>query len=316
VKNTTGGIAISEPTRPQPNVLVVQCGPATPVPTENVEANIRLIYDNVGDETPDFVVLSELSSTQYFCGYNDPAYFGLAEPIEGPSVERFREVARDLGSYVLFPFYERGVVDGEFFNSVVVIDPDGELVPGRLPNGRMVRCYRKNHIPDQYSYEPGLNERYYFKAGPGLASFDTAYGRIGVLICYERSFPEAWRVHALQGAGIIFLPVAAWGPNRSASWGHELLTAAVQNGVFIVASNKGGGEMTEGPVREFYGGSRIITPMGKVIAEAPKGDGPATLRATLDLALLTEHGVRYTFFRDRRPDLYTSLSDDSLRNVL
>ena len=306
---------MTRPAQSKADVLVIQCGPATPVPVENVEANIKLIYDKVGDESPDFVLLSELSNTQYFCGYNDPAHFDLAEPLDGPSVERFREVARDLGSYLLFPFYERGAVNGEYFNSVAVIDPNGDLVPGKLPSGAPVRCYRKNHIPDQYSYEPGLNERYYFKAGPGLATFDTTFGRVGILICYERSFPEAWRVEALQGAGIIFLPVAAWGPNRSASWGHELLTAAVQNGVFIVASNKGGGEMTEGPERMFYGGSRVITPMGEVIAEAPKGEGPATLTATLDLDLLTEHGVRYTFFRDRRPELYTSLGDDSLRNI-
>ena len=298
-----------------PDVLVIQCGPASPTPRENVEANIRLIYDNLGDKNPDIILLSELSSTQYFCGFNDPAHFQLAEPLDGPSVQRFQEAARDLGSYILFPFYERGAVKGEFFNSVAVIDPSGELIPGDLPGGGTVRCYRKNHIPDQYSYEPGLNERYYFKAGPGLATFETSFGRIGILICYERSFPEAWRVLALQGAGIVFLPVAAWGPNRSASWGHELLTAAVQNGIFIVASNKGGPELTEGPERNFYGGSRVITPMADVLAEAPKGEGPTTLRTELDLDLLNQHGVRYTFFRDRRPELYGTLANDILRGV-
>ena len=169
-------------------VLVVQCGGAEPNPAPNVEANLKIVYEAVGkhDKKPDFIVFSELSSTQYFCGYNDPKWFDVAEPLDGPSVQRMREAAKDIGCYILFPFYERGAVKGEYFNSLAVIDPRGELVPGILPDGRQVKCYRKCHIPDQYSYSPGLNERYYFKGGPGLPVFETDHGRIGCLICYER----------------------------------------------------------------------------------------------------------------------------------
>lgn len=302
-------------TTPIVDAMVVQNGPATVDTQKNVEDNIRLIRDHVGDKTPDVILLSELSSTQYFCGFNDPKLFDLAEPIDGPSVHKFQELARELNANILFPFYEKGTVKGEYFNSVAVIGRDGELVQGDLPGGGHVRVYRKCHIPDQYSYSPGLNERYYFKAGPGLATFDTDFGRIGILICYERSFPEAWRVLALQGAEVLFVPVAAWGPNRSASWAHELRTAAIQNGLFVVASNKGGEELTEGPVRHFYGGSRIITPLGEVTVEASMGEGPEVLRGELDMDLVRQHGVRYTFFRDRRPELYRSLSDETVRGV-
>jgi N-carbamoylputrescine amidase len=301
-----------EPKR-EVDVLVVQCGPAEVEPEKNVAANLKLIAEATKERKPDFIVFTELSTTQYFCGFNDPKWFDLAEPLDGPSVQAFQKAARDIGSYILLPFYERGAVKGEFFNSLAVIDPRGELVPGTLPDGRQVRCYRKNHIPDQYSYSPGLNERYYFKGGPGLPVFDTDFGRIGCLICYERSFPEAWRVLALHGAEIVFVPTAAWGSYRAESWGFELKTAGVQNGVFVVGPNKGGVERTEGD-RPFYGRSVVFSPMGELLGEGPEREGPATFFAKLDLSEVYRHGKRYTFFRDRRPELYGSLADVS-RNV-
>lgn len=296
-------------------VLLVQNGPATTDTKKNVDDNLALVAEATKDYKPDFVLFSELSNTQYFCGYNSPEQFSLAEPIDGEAVRRHQELAKELGSYVIFPFYEKGEVKGEFYNSAAVIDRNGELIPGKVPGGRQVRVYRKNHIPDQWSYSPGLNERYYFKEGPGLATFDTEYGRIGLLICYERSFPEAWRVLALQGVKIMFVPVAAWGPNRAESWAGELRTAAIQNGVFVVASNKGGLEETEGP-RHLFGASRILTPFGEELAAGPENEGPAIVKAELDLDQIDQHGIRYTFFRDRRPELYESLSNDLARDVL
>ena len=290
------------------DVLVVQCGPAQESPKLNAEANLELIMEATKDRKPNIIVFSELSTTQYFCGFNDPRWFDLAEPLDGPNIQVFREIASELGSHILVTFYERGAVKGEFFNSVAVIDGVGNLVPGVLPDGRQVRCYRKNHIPDQYSYTPGLNERYYFKGGPGLPVFETPYGRIGCLICYERSFPEAWRVLALHGAEIIFLPTAAWGPYRADSWDVELRAAAMQNGVFVVAPNKGGIEQTEGD-RPFFGNSVVFNPMGELMEKGPSREGPATFFVTLDLNEVYQHGKRYTFFRDRRPELYGSLGD-------
>lgn len=288
-------------------ILLIQGGSVNPDKETAVQDNLALIEKGTKEIDPDFIVFSELCTTPYFCGYNDPQYFDWAEPLDGPTVKRFAETAKRLNSYILLTFFERGPVKGEFFNSLAVIDPRGELVKGSLPEGGHVNCYRKNHIPNQYSYTPGLNERYYFKGGPGLPVFDTDFGRIGCLICYERSFPEAWRVLALNGAEIVFVPTALWGPSRADSWGHELSTAAIQNGVFVVGPNKGGAEMTDGE-RNFFGNSLILSPTGDVLAEGPKREGPAIVTAELDLNEVTRHGVRYTFFRDRRPELYTSIS--------
>ncbi len=302
-------------TRPTIKALVVQNGPAHESTTDNVAELIGLIREHAADFKPDCILMSELATTAYFAGYNDPKYFHLAEPVDGPSVTAFADLARELGSYVLVPFFEKGPVKGEFYNSVAVLDRDGDLVRGDLPGGGSVSCYRKCHIPDQYSYAPGLNERYYFRAGPGLPTFDLDFGRTGVLICYERSFPEAWRVLSLRGAEIVFVPVALYGPNRAASWSFELRTAAVQNGVFVVASNKGGVETTDAD-RQHHGESLIISPLGDVLAEGPIGTGPAVITATLDLSVVDDHSVRYTFFRDRRPDLYAPISSDVARDVL
>jgi predicted amidohydrolase len=211
--------SMNSPSARPVHVLLIQCGPAEAEVEKNVEQNLALLEEGRRLGRTDFIVFSELSTTQYFCGQNDPRAFDLARPLDGPLVQRFAEVAKASGSYVLLTFFERGAVKGEFFNSVAVLSPAGELVPGTLPDGGRVSCYRKCHIPDQYSYAPGLNERYYFKGGPGLATFDTAHGRIGCLICYERSFPEAAgpRTTSPSPAGTTASPGSRSGPSPSRS---------------------------------------------------------------------------------------------------
>lgn len=117
--------------RPKVEVLVIQCGPAEPEPEKNVAANLKALRDATASRKPDFVVFTELSTTQYFCGYNDPKWFDVAEPLDGPSVKAFREEAKRLGCYILLTFYERGAVKGEFFNSLAVIGPMASLSPAR-----------------------------------------------------------------------------------------------------------------------------------------------------------------------------------------
>jgi N-carbamoylputrescine amidase len=291
-----------------PRVLLVQNGAATDDAEENRRRLVALLDEGLAGEKTDFVLFSELATTPYFCGADDRRWFDHAEPLDGPAVRLMQDEAKQRETHIVLPFYERGRVPGEFYNSAVLIGPDGEMIPGTLPDGRTVHCYRKCHIPDTYSYEPGLNERYYFRGGPGFPVFETDFGRVGILICYERSFPEAWRMLAVQGAQIAFCPVAAYGPARAESFVYELRTAAHQNGMFVVAANKGGPETVEAE-RVFGGDSVIIDPMGKVLAEAPARVGPAFLRAELDLDECHEWATRFHFFRDRRPDLYRALSD-------
>ncbi len=290
------------------DVLLIQNGAATEDDDENRRRLVELLDRGTAGRQPDLVLFSELATTPYFCGADDRRWFGHAEALDGPSVRLMQDEAKRRQTYILLPFYERGRVPGEFYNSAVLIDAAGELVPGILPDGRRVDCYRKCHIPDTYSYEPGLNERYYFKGGPGLPTFETELGRVGVLICYERSFPEAWRTLALQGVQVVLCPVAAYGPARAESFVYELRTAAHQNGVFVVASNKGGPETVEAE-RVFGGDSVIVDPMGEVLAEGPKREGPAFLRASLELDRCHEWATRFHFFRDRRPELYGPVVD-------
>ena len=289
-------------------VLLIQNADATDDLDENRARLVKLLDEGLAAGPVDFVLFSELATTPYFCGADDRRWFGYAEPLDGPSVRLMQDEAKRRETHIVLPFYERGRVPGEFYNAAVLIGPDGEIIPGTLPDGRQVHCYRKCHIPDTYSYEPGLNERYYFRGGPGFPVFETIFGRVGILICYERSFPEAWRLLALQGSQLVFCPVAAYGPARAESFVYELRTAAHQNGVFVVASNKGGPETVEAE-RVFSGQSVIVDPMGTVLAEGPQRSGPACLRATLDLEQCHEWATRFHFFRDRRPDLYRTLAD-------
>ena len=287
----------------KPRVLVIQNGAATDDADANREQLVASLDEAIATHGPaDVVLFSELATTPYFCGDNDPRWFDYAEPLDGPSVRLMQDEAKRREMHVLLPFYERGVAH-DFYNSCVLIGPDGQIIPGTLPDGRVVHCYRKCHIPDTYTYTPGLNERYYFRGGPGFAVFDTVFGRVGILICYERSFPEAWRVLALGGAQMVFCPVAAYGPHRAETFLSELRTAAVQNGVFVVASNKAGPETVDAE-RVFGGQSAVIDPFGTVLAEAPRREGPALIAAECDLASVHEHATRLHFFRDRRPDLY------------
>ncbi|MBN9251950.1 MAG: carbon-nitrogen hydrolase family protein, partial [Mesorhizobium sp.] len=110
------------------SVLTIQCGAVDPDPKVNVPALISFLREATKDRTPDFVVFTELATTQYFCGYNDPKWFDVAEPIDGQAVTAFRAEAKRMGCYILLPFYERSKVKGEFFNSLAVIGPDGELI--------------------------------------------------------------------------------------------------------------------------------------------------------------------------------------------
>ena len=294
-----------------PNVLTIQNGSADPVVKVNVEANIALVREHTTDYQPDFIMFSELSTTQYFAGVLTAQPFDIAEPIDGPTVAAFSDLARELHTYILLPMWEKGKIKGEYYNSGVVLDRQGELVQGTLPDGRRVRAYRKSHIPNQWNNSPeapGMNEAYYFRPGPGLATFETEYGRIGILICYERSFPEAWRTHAVNGCKIVFLPTAAHWSVRAETWPIELRSSAMQNGIFICASNKGGAEVTERE-RVFTGGSMTIDPFGNVLAEAPYDVGPEAIKATLEIDQVEQWGKRYTFFRDRRPELYLPIVD-------
>lgn len=297
---------LSAPTRPV-RLLLVQ-NPGTGLrPADTVAELLDLAERGLSEAPADFVAFSEMATTAYFCGTNDRTYFNWAQPVPGPATELFGALARRHQVNICLPMYERGPRSGQYYNSAVFIGRDGVIIPGRLPDGSTLSCYRKNHISDNYSGSPGTNEKFFFRPGPGFPVFDTDVGTIGALICYDRSFPESWRMLALQGAELVFVVAAIALKHRAATWTMELCSAAVQNGVFVAAVNKAGPEFVEAQ-RHFSGRSAVIEPFGSVLQEGPADEGGVFVRQTIDLRQIEEHAHRYHYMRDRRPEIYDTLT--------
>lgn len=249
------------------------------------------------------VCLQELFAGPYFCQEENAAHFDLAEPIPGPSTARMAEVAKRTGTAIVVPVFERRA-SGVFHNSAAVVGPDGEILG----------VYRKMHIPD----DPCFYEKFYFAPGDlGFAAFDTPFGRIGVLICWDQWFPEAARLVAMQGASVIFYPTAiGWHPKEKAQHGAEQREAwrlvqrghAVANGVYVAAVNRVGLEVpvSGGDGLEFFGSSFVAGPMGEILAEAPQ-DEEAILIAQVDEERIESVRRGWPFFRDRRIDAFEGL---------
>ena len=187
-----------------------------------------------------------------------------------------------------------------------MISSSGEVVDGALPTGAKVRTARKNYV-SQYSWDSGYNnEKLFFSAGPGHPIFQTAHAKVGILICYERWFTEAWRVLALGGAEIVF------NPNASSGYVNKMFvpllrSSAAQNCVFAVACNKAGTEKVGNEEARYYGLSCIADPAGNILAQAPEYRQNQVISASLDLSQVENQRRSLFVFRDRRPELYDSL---------
>lgn len=282
-------------------VAAIQGGPSTDDKWENLRRSLDLI-DEAAKNKPNVILFNELFTTKYFATVFDPKYYKLAEPIPGPTTEAVAEKAKRYNCYIICPIYEKGRVEGEYFNSTSILGPNGELVYGTLPDGQRVHCYSKTHLP--MSSAMRSTEKLYFNLGFGFPTFEIAEARIGILTCYDRLFPEGWRCLVLQGAEIIFIPIASWGQGRSDPFIQQLRTLAELNQVFVVAANKSGKEVMEGSEKIFFGSSCVVDPSGKVIAKGPQNEGPAIISATIDIGKVSETRIKSPFLRDRRPEIY------------
>jgi N-carbamoylputrescine amidase len=234
----------------------------------------------------------ELFYGPYFCQVQDPQYYAYAESVPGPTVERFAELAAELGIVLVLPMYEQEQ-PGILYNTAAVIDADGKYL------GK----FRKTHIPQV----KGFWEKFYFRPGNlGYPVFDTAVGKVGVYICYDRHFPEGWRALGLAGAQLVFNPSATSRGLSSYLWKLEQPAAAVANEYFIGAINRVGIEAEIGD-DDFYGTSYFVDPEGKFVGEVADAYQPELLVRDLDLGLLAEVRDRWAFYRDRRPDAYGDL---------
>jgi N-carbamoylputrescine amidase len=255
------------------------------------------------------ICLPELFRSQYFCQREDSALFDLAEPVPGPTTELMSKIARENRIVIVASIFERRA-PGLYHNTAVVLDA----------NGAMQGLYRKMHIPD----DPLYYEKYYFTPGDlGFKAFDTQYGRVGTLVCWDQWYPEGARLTALQGANVLFYPTAiGWHPDEKAQVGKAQHDAwrtiqrahAIANGVFVAVVNRVGHEFGDirgvrapGKGLEFWGGSFLCDPFGRMIAEASQ-DSEEILIGQCNLQELEDVRRNWPFLRDRRIDSYSAIN--------
>jgi N-carbamoylputrescine amidase len=236
----------------------------------------------------------ELFYGPYFCQVQDSVYYDYAEAVpEGPTTQRFAALAKELSMVLVLPMYEREQ-DGVLYNTAAVIDADGTYL------GK----YRKTHLPQV----KGFWEKFYFRPGNlGYPIFDTAVGRIGVYICYDRHFPEGWRALGLAGAKIVFNPSATSRGLSAYLWQLEQPASAVANEYFIGAINRVGVEDLGD--NDFYGQTYFVNPRGQFVGEVASTTDEELIVRDLDMDLLAEVRNQWAFYRDRRPDMYGPLAE-------
>ena len=284
--------------------------------TADPDANMKNALEWLGraaKQGAQVVCLPEMYRTFYFCQREDAAQFSLAEPVPGPSTDAFQQAAREHEVAVIVPVFERRA-PGLYHNSAVVIDKDGSILG----------LYRKMHIPD----DPGYYEKYYFAPGDlGFRAFETSFGPIGTLICWDQWYPEAARLTALQGALALFYPTAiGWHPHEREAYGAAQRDAwmtvqrghAIANGVYVAAANRvgfeaGNADLPIGTPGDggngiiFWGSSFITDPQGVILAQASE-DKEECLLAEVDTAHLETIRRNWPFLRDRRIDAYGDIT--------
>ncbi|EPU1064189.1 N-carbamoylputrescine amidase [Vibrio parahaemolyticus] len=244
------------------------------------------------------ILPQELFAAPYFCKKQEAKYFELAEETENCRlIKEMSALAKELGVVIPVSYFEKA--GNTFFNSLVMIDADGTVLDN----------YRKSHIPDG----PGYSEKYYFSPGDtGFKVWQTKFGKFGAGICWDQWFPELARSLALHGAEAIFYPTAIGSEPQDPTldsrdhWQRTMQGHSAANLVPVIASNRVGTEVDDGIETTFYGSSFITDHTGAKIAEAPR-DGETIIYAEIDLAATAKARHAWGLFRDRRPDLYTSV---------
>jgi beta-ureidopropionase len=276
-------------------VSVVRAGLIQQRWTGDKESMIKAAVDHIAtaaSQGAQVVCLQELFYGPYFCQVQDADYYSYTEAIpDGPTTRLMQEVAERHGIVLIVPMYEVEQ-PGVYYNTAAVIDADGTYL------GK----YRKNHIPQVQ----GFWEKFYFRPGNlGYPVFDTAVGRVGVYICYDRHFPEGWRALGLNGAEIVFNPSATSRGLSNYLWKLEQTAAAVANEYFVGTINRVGIEDLGDD--DFYGTSYFADPEGKAVDGYGSDSAAELMVRDLDMDLLREVRNRWQFYRDRRPDAYGDL---------
>jgi N-carbamoylputrescine amidase len=264
---------------------------------KNVEKAVGLAYEAAANGAK-IICFPELCTTVYMPFENDARHFASAEEVPGPSVNRMARVAQQTQTVIVFPLFERAA--GDYYNAAVVLGPDG----------RTIGKYRKSSIPTTQLISGG-SEQFYFKPGDlGYPVFETPFGlRIGIIICYDRNEVEPARCIGLNGADVLFVPVATVAVTRP--WWEVLLRAhAIHNLYYVAACNKVGFDIGGAPDESYYGLSMFIDPMGQVMTQASETQ-EQIIYADLDPSVVREARRKWTFYEDRRPELYGAIAEVS-----
>jgi len=256
-----------------------------------VEKNVQYALQ-AAEQGAKVMCFQEIFNAPYFCQVQEDVHKDTAELIpDGPTTQRMIALAKETGMVLVVPIYEKED-DGFLYNSAAVIDADGTYL------GK----YRKTHIP----HVAGFWEKFYFRPGNmGYPVFDTAVGKVGVYICYDRHFPEGWRALGLNGAKIVFNPSATSRGLSMYLWNLEQPASAVANEYFIGAINRVGKE--EYGDNDFYGSSYFVNPRGQLVGEAASDTDEELVVRDLDMDMIDEVRKQWAFYRDRRPDAYDPL---------
>ena len=299
-------------------LIQMSCAPST---AQNLDHAADLVREATRSGAQ-IVCLPELFRAQYFCQREDHALFALAEPIPGPSTERLAAIVREEKITLVTSLFERRAA-GVYHNTAAILDHASDA------HDAIVGVYRKMHIPD----DPLYYEKFYFTPGDlGFRAFPTSNGSVGTLVCWDQWYPEAARLTALQGAETLFYPTAiGWHPSEKVEFGEAQYSAwqtmqrahAISNGVFVAAVNRvghehgdvihdgvtieGPGDHTTASGLEFWGGSFIADPFGRILAQASHGK-EEILAADLDLSLIEKTRQHWPFLRDRRIDAYGGIT--------
>lgn len=245
------------------------------------------------------ICLQEIFTGPYFCAEQNPKWYDAAEEVpNGPTTKLFQDLAKELEVVIVLPVYEREGISN-YYNTAAVIDADGSYL------GK----YRKTHIPHVTLDDKGkgMFEKYYFKPGNlGYPVFNTAFGKVGVYICYDRHFPEGARILGLKGAEIVFNPSATITGLSDHLWKLEQPAHAVANGYYIGAINRVG---VEGPwnIGEFYGQSYLADPRGNIVSIGSRNNDEVII-GEMDKSLIREVRNIWQFYRDRRPEMYNEIA--------
>lgn len=279
------------------NVAIVQMA-MTDDRRDNLDTAERLIR-LAARQQAQVIVLPELFETPYFCKAHDYAFLDWACPLqENPAIRRLSSVAEELGVVLPLSVFER---DGNrCFNTVVIVDADGSTLGH----------YRKSHIPES----PGYHEKFYFTPGDtGFKVWSTRFGKLGVGICWDQWFPEAARAMALAGAELLLYPTAIGsepqdpGLDSRDTWWRVMQGHAAANVIPVAAANRFGREASRQNTLEFYGSSFITDHTGAMLESAERS-GESVHVQSLNLGEIARHRRNWGVFRDRRPDLYGSLT--------